>query len=103
MQYQVLANGAVSQGKILIDYPKPEGKGIPDGPKVDSAGNVWTTGPGGIRIISAEGKVLGQIKLPETASNLAWGDDGKAAYITPQTIVYRLRMLIPGEMPLYRK
>jgi gluconolactonase len=103
MQYQVMPNGTVSKGKIFIDYPKPEGKGMPDGLKVDSAGNVWTTGPGGIRIISATGKVLGQIKLPETAANLAWGDDGKTAYITAQTSVYRLRMLIPGEMPLYRK
>ena len=103
MQYQVLPNGTVSKGQIFIDYPKPEGKGVPDGLKVDSAGNVWTTGPGGIRIISAEGKVLGQIKLPETAANLAWGDDGKSAYITAQTSVYRVRMLIPGEMPLYRK
>jgi len=103
MQYQVLPNGTVSKGKVFIDYPKPEGKGIPDGLKVDSAGNVWTTGPGGIRIIRADGKVLGQIKLPETAANLAWGDDGKTAYITAQTSVYRVRMLIPGEMPLYRK
>jgi len=103
MQYQVLPNGTVSKGKIFIDYPKLEGKGIPDGLKVDSAGNVWTTGPGGIRIIRADGKVLGQIKLPETAANLAWGDDGKSAYITAQTSVYRVRMLIPGELPLYRK
>lgn len=103
MQYQVLPNGTVSKGKIFIDYPKPEGKGVPDGLKVDSAGNVWTTAPGGIRIISAAGKVLGQIKLPETAANLAWGDDGKTAYITAQTSVYRLRMLIPGERPLYGK
>lgn len=103
MQYQVLPNGMVGKGKIFIDYPKPEGKGVPDGLKVDSAGNVWTTGPGGIRIISPAGKVLGQIKLPETAANLAWGDDGKTAYITAQTSVYRLRLRIPGEMPLYRK
>jgi gluconolactonase len=71
--------------------------------KVDSAGNIWSTGPGGIRIITPEGKVLGQIKLPETAANLAWADDGKTLYITAQTSVYRLKVEIPGKMPLYRK
>ena len=103
MQYRVLPDGTVSEGKLLIDYPKPEGRGVPDGLKVDAAGNVWSTGPGGIRIITPQGKVLGQIKLPETAANIAWGDDGKTAYITAQTSVYRVRTLVGGEMPLYRK
>ena len=74
-----------------------------DGLKIDAAGNVWTTGPGGIRVITPQGKVLGQIKLPEVAANLAWANDGHTLYITGSTSIYRLSVASPGQMPLYTK
>lgn len=101
-KYSVLPDGTVSQGTIFIDYPM-RGGDVPDGLKLDSADNLWTTGPGGIRIISPAGKVLGQIKLPETAANLAWADGGKTLYITDSTSIYRLKVATPGAMPLYVK
>ena len=103
MRYSVGSNGSVSAGRKLIDYPYPVGRGVPDGLKVDTAGNVWSTGPGGIRIITPSGKVLGQIKLPQTAANLAFADEGRTLYITAQTTIYRLKVLTPGEMPLYQR
>ena len=103
MRYEVGPNGSVSAGRKLIDYPNPVGRGVPDGLKVDTAGNIWTTGPGGIRIITPSGKVLGQIELPQTAANLAFADGGRTLYITAQTTVYRVRVLNPGEMPLYQR
>ncbi len=103
MRYQVHSDGTVSAGSRLIDYPHPVGPGVPDGLKVDTSGNIWTTGPGGIRILSPAGKVLGQIRLPHTAANLAFADHGRTLYITAQTTVYRIRLLIPGEMPLYQR
>ena len=102
-QYMVASDGSVTEGRILMTFPDGAGPGVPDGLKVDSAGNIWATGPGGIRIIAPNGKLLGQIKLPETAANLAWADDGKTLYITAQTSVYRLKVRTPGKMPLYRK
>ncbi len=95
------SNGSVLARSRLISYPG-SAPDVPDGLKIDSAGNIWTSGPGGIRIIRPDGKVLGQIKLPEVAANLAWGDDGKTAYITGSTSIYRIRLLIPGALPLYR-
>jgi gluconolactonase len=103
MKYAVGTHGALSSGKPLIEFPDAKEPGVPDGMKVDSAGNVWTTGPGGIRIVRPDGTVLGQIKLPETAANLAWADGGKTLYITARTGVYRLRVITPGVMPLYQK
>jgi gluconolactonase len=94
------SKGNVVGKSRLISYPG-SAPDVPDGLKIDSAGNIWTSGPGGIRIIRPDGKVLGQIKLPEVAANLAWGDDGKTAYITASKSVYRLRLAIPGAMPLY--
>jgi gluconolactonase len=95
------ASGRVTGRSRLISYPG-SAPDVPDGLKLDSAGNVWTSGPGGIRIVRPDGKVLGQIKLPEVAANLAWGEDGKTAYITASKSIYRIRLLIPGALPLYR-
>ncbi len=103
MRYDVGPDGSLSIGTKLIDYPHPTDRGVPDGLKVDTAGNIWSTGPGGIRIITPSGKVLGQIRLPHTAANLAFADHGMTVYITAQTTVYRLHVLIPGEMPFYQR
>ncbi|MEO6378729.1 MAG: SMP-30/gluconolactonase/LRE family protein [Caulobacteraceae bacterium] len=91
-QYDVGPNGALSNRRTFISYPGAPGDDVPDGLKVDQAGNVWSTGPGGIRIISPAGKVLGQIKLPEVAANLAWALGGESVYITASTSIYRIRL-----------
>jgi gluconolactonase len=102
--FDVGPHGKLSHGHILISYPDHSaGPGIPDGLKVDMAGNVWTTGPGGIRIVTPHGKVLGQIKLPEVAANLGFAGDGHTLYITASTSIYRLRVKTRGELPLYDK
>lgn len=102
--YAVGADGAVSNARTLITYAPDERRpGGPDGLKVDSAGNVWTTGPGGIRIITPRGKVLGQLVLPEVAANLAFAEQGKVAYITASSSIYKLALRTPGTMPLYQR
>jgi gluconolactonase len=89
-----------NSGKIFYDLASTPGKNAPDGMKVDRKGNVYATGPGGIWIFSPEGKHLGTVKLPEIASNCAWGDaDGKTLYITASTGLYRIHLKIPGIRP----
>jgi len=101
--YAVGANGKLSHPRTLIHYPPNSGDGGPDGLKVDMAGNLWSSGPGGIRIITPRGKVLGQIKLPEVAANIAFAGDGHTVYITGSTSIYRLHSKVAGELPLYRR
>ena len=102
--YDVGKNGALSNPRVLFSYDRSMGRGGPDGLKTDLAGNVWSTGPGGIRVISPQGKLLGQIKLPEVAANLAWGGaDGKDLYFTGSTSIYRLRTKVAGSPPLYKR
>jgi gluconolactonase len=96
-KFEIGPTGKVMGRSPLITYPG-SAPDVPDGLKIDSAGNIWTTGPGGIRIIAPSGKVLGQIKLPEVAANLAWGGDGKTAYITGSTSIYRVKLVIPGAL-----
>jgi gluconolactonase len=103
-RYDVKPDGTVTNKKLIADWTADKGAGVADGLKIDSKGNIWCTGEGGIRIVSPEGKVLGQIVLPEVAANLAFGGpDMKTLYIMGSTGVYRLPLLIAGERPMYTK
>ena len=102
--YPLHADGTVGPPHDVIDFTGKEGAGVPDGMKIDSHGNIWTTGPGGIRIITPQGKVLGRIVLPEVAANLAWGGrNGTTLYITARPHVYRIQTLVKGYLPVFRR
>jgi gluconolactonase len=102
-KYDVKPDGGLTNRQVFADLSKEPGDGNPDGMKVDSSGNLWASGPGGFRIFSPKGQVLGKISLPEIASNLAWGGvDGKIAYFTAATSIYKIAVRIPGELPVYR-
>ncbi len=103
MAYDVAADGKTSNGRALVTYTGNEGPGGPDGVKVDSAGNLWATGPGGIRIITPAGKILGLIKMPKQTANLAFGEGGDVVYITSFDTIYKIKSKIKGNMPLYYK
>jgi len=98
MRYDVQPDDTLSNGKIFADMSGQKGGGNPDGMKIDSQGNIYCTGPGGVLIYSPEGKYLGKIETPEVTSNLAWGDDGKTLYITTHPTLYRLRLSVQGIM-----
>ena len=88
-------DGTATNGRIFAEiYGEPM---APDGVKVDSEGNVYVTGAGGIWVLNPEGKILGIITTPELPANLCWGDsDWKALYITARTSLYRIRLNITG-------
>ncbi len=101
MRYDVRPDGSVVNGKVFADVTAETADGLPDGMKVDSQGNVYATGPGGIWVFSPEGKRLGMLKPPETPANCGWGDDGKTLYITARTSLYRVKLAVPGERMVY--
>ena len=77
-----------------------KGEGVPDGMRMDRAGNLYVTGPGGIWIWDPEGHHLGTIILPEQPANLAWGDpELKTLYITATTSLYKLKTNAQGFVP----
>jgi gluconolactonase len=102
-KYDVRPDGTLANKKLLGDWTNT-GPGVPDGLKVDSRGNIWATGPGGIRIVSPDGKVLGQLVLPEVAANLAFGgNDMKTLYITGSSSIYRVNVNVAGLKPMYSR
>lgn len=97
MRYPVNRDGSVGEGTLLLSASGEKDPGGPDGIRVDTKGNIYGAGPGGVWIISAEGKHLGTIKVPEVVSNVAWGDkDGKTLYITASTSIYQIKLSVSG-------
>jgi gluconolactonase len=100
MRYRAHADGTLTDGEIFFDMTDAPGEDALDGLKVDVRGNLYVSGPGGLWILSPEGKHLGTIVGPEHPHNLAWGDaDGRTLYLTAQTGLYRIRLNIPGVRP----
>jgi gluconolactonase len=97
MVYEVVGDGVIANGRKFFDATAIAGDNVPDGMKVDTAGNVYATGPAGLMIFSPEAKLLGTLVLPELPSNCAWGDaDAKSLYITARTSIYKIRVNVAG-------
>jgi len=96
-RYRVQPDGSLTDGALFLDASKDPAEGGPDGLRVDERGNIYGSGPGGVWIISPEGKHIGTIRVPERVSNVAWGDkDGKTLYITASSSIYRIKLKIAG-------
>lgn len=99
MRYEVSADGSLNNGIIFFDMTQAPGEDAIDGIKVDRRGNLYVSGPGGLWVISPEGKHLGTIIAPKHPHNMAWGDDGKTLYLTAQGSLYRMPLKIAGTLP----
>ena len=100
MRYPVLPDGSLGKGTVFFDMTFVPGETALDGLKVDQQGNVYVCGPGGIWVLSPEGKHLGILTTPEEAHNMAWGDDdGKTLYVTALSSIYRIRTNVAGIRP----
>jgi len=102
LRYPVNTDGTLGTPSLVLDVTAQRtiGPGGVDGMKVDKDGNLIATGPGGIWIISPEGKPLGRIRLPVYPMNEAFGGkDGKTLYMTAWTSIYRIRMANGGKLP----
>jgi gluconolactonase len=99
MAYPVQPDGTLGAGRVFADVTAMvscELPGLPDGLKVDSQGNLWATGPGGVHVYTPGGKRLGRIDTGEATANVAWGDDGSTLYITADMYLCRVRTRVRG-------
>jgi gluconolactonase len=94
--FDVRSDGTLDRDRVWAETTG-EGPGAPDGMKIDSEGNVYCCGPGGIHVFDPSGSCLGVIKVPEPAANFDWGDaDNRSLFITASTSLYRVRVGVPG-------
>ncbi len=104
MAYAVKSDGTLNlkTKRVLFNamaLKNAGGPGLPDGMKVDKAGNLWATGPGGVLVISPEGRHLGTINTGEATANCTWGDDGTVLYMTADMHLCRINTLTKGVAP----
>ena len=98
MAYDIDETGA-SNARVFYDVNDQTEPGAADGLKVDLAGNLFATGPGGVWIIGPDGRHLGTIKTGEVTANVGWGDDGRTLYLTSSTSLYRIGLTTEGHIP----
>ena len=97
VRYTVHPDDTYGPGQLFMDVTSDEVPGGPDGMKVDQKGILYRTGPGGLWMMSPDGKHLGAIMTAELPANLAFGDaDHKTLDLTARTGLYRIRWRILG-------
>ncbi|MEX2188714.1 MAG: SMP-30/gluconolactonase/LRE family protein [Pirellulales bacterium] len=97
--FPVKDDGTLGKGKVIHDVTELVGEknpGLPDGMKVDAKGNLFATGPGGVWILTAEGKPLGRLDTGEATANCGFGDDGSTLYITADMYLLRIKLATKG-------
>jgi gluconolactonase len=99
MAYSLDAGGNVTGKKLfqdVTDLVSSDAPGLPDGLTVAADGTIFTSGPGGVLVISKDGKRLGRIRDGKPTANCKFGDDGKTLYMTSQNMLARIRLNIAG-------
>ena len=94
--FDVRSDGTIGNGRVFAQTGGDQ-PGVADGMKIDSVGNLYCCGSGGIHVFTAAGTRLGIIATPEVAANFTWGGaDLTDLYITATHSLYRLRTRVPG-------
>jgi gluconolactonase len=101
MRYPLGPDGTLEAGSVFFDVTNvTSGDEALDGLKVDVKGDLFISAPGGVWIVSPEGKHLGTIKPTERPANFTWGDaDGRTLYMAGGTSLYRIRLNVAGVRP----
>jgi gluconolactonase len=96
--YDLAADGTASGKRLVVDVTDESTPGRVDGVRVDSAGRVYFTCPGGLCVVDpATGSLVARLATPKRATNLAWGGaDLSELYITAMTDVYRVQTRARG-------
>jgi gluconolactonase len=96
--FPVQADGSLGTPTPFFDASKQEHirSGGGDGLKVGVGGHVFATGPGGVLVISPEGKLLGRIVTGERIANVGWGNDGTVLYLTSDMYLCRIQTKTKG-------
>jgi gluconolactonase len=97
--FPVKDDGTLGESQVLHDVTAMVGKhkGLPDGMKVDKAGNIWATGPGGVHVFAADGTPLGRIDTLEATANCGFGNNGSTLYLTADMYLCRIQTKVTGQ------
>jgi gluconolactonase len=96
--FDIAEDGSAKNSWVFYDASELAGKlrGSMDGLKVDVQGNLFATGPGGIHVISPQGKLLGRIDTKQATANCCFGGDGSVLYMTADMYLCRIQTKTKG-------
>jgi gluconolactonase len=96
--FDVKPDGTLGASRVFFDATPwvASEKGLPDGMKVDKAGNLFATAPGGVHVFAPDGTHLGRFATGEATANCGWGEDGSTLYITADMYLCRVKLNTKG-------
>ena len=100
MAFDLRPDGTVAPGRVFFDAKGLLAQGLRgglDGLRIDTRGNVWTTGPGGVHILDPQGKLLGSLLTARAANCTFGGPDGRMLYITAAGTLCRIQTKARGQ------
>jgi gluconolactonase len=85
-----------NKSKLFFDGTElaKENPGNFDGLKVHSSGNIFTTGPNGILVLSEDGKLLANIKFKDMLTTCAFDSNENYLYVTGFSFVARIALKV---------
>ena len=90
--FRVADDGTLSGGEVFATTI-----GIPDGLRVDTRGNIWTSAGAGVNVYTPAGEMLGRIAFPQDVTNLTFGGTGgDRIFVTAGARLYAVRVAAQG-------
>ena len=89
-----LVDGRLINQRVFFDAKSMEkkGMGLFDGLKVHSSGVLFATGPGGVLLITPEGKHIGTVRPGKATANCAFDKDENYLYLTSTNVLARIKL-----------
>lgn len=86
-------DGQLSNSRVFAEVSP----GLPDGFRLDTKGNIWTSAADGVHCYAPDGTLLGKIKVPEVVANLTFGGPRRnRLFITGTTSLYSVFVSATG-------
>jgi gluconolactonase len=93
MAFPVNDDGSIGEGRELFngkEIARKWQRGSADGMAVDVKGNIWATAPGGVIVLSPEGKHIGSLITTQRTANCKFGEDGSTLFIAADDYVLKI-------------
>lgn len=97
LAFPLRPDGSLGEAHVLLDVTGMDGYGGPDGLAVDHRGNLYAAARERVFVVAADGTHLGTLILRQgITTNLGWGEDGSALFVTTERRLLRLRLTTRG-------
>ncbi|KPF46076.1 SMP-30/gluconolactonase/LRE family protein [Rhizobium sp. AAP43] len=91
--FDVVDGRRLANGRVFVDIDK----GIPDGIRTDTEGNLWSSAADGVHCFAPDGRLLGKILVPQAVSNLTFGGPRRnRLFMTASTSLYAIYTATTG-------